>query len=171
MEYLQKLNEWVPVKDWEESHEIFSDGVKSIIRKTGKDVNLKIHVQRYENVTMNNGDLCKIKRFHRVIAMTYLPNPNNYPQVNHIDGNKLNNSLSNLEWCTGEQNRKHARENNLYPEGEWHPRAVIDNKTAEAIRVFSKENPKMSQTKVGEVFGVSQHTVSRVVTYSTYKKA
>ena len=45
---------------------------------------------------------------HRVVAMKYLPNPENKEEVNHIDGNKSNNSVSNLEWVTRSQNHQHA---------------------------------------------------------------
>jgi len=48
-------------------------------------------------------------RVHRLIAMAYLPNPNGLPQVNHIDGNRRNNVVSNLEWCTNKQNYENAR--------------------------------------------------------------
>mgnify|MGYP004653004915 FL=1 len=50
---------------------------------------------------------------HRIVAQTFLPNPNNYPIVNHIDGNKENNHVSNLEWCDAKHNNQHAWDTGL----------------------------------------------------------
>ena len=48
---------------------------------------------------------------HRLVALCFIPNPNNLPQVNHIDENKLNNTIGNLEWCTSEYNNNHGTRN------------------------------------------------------------
>lgn len=64
-------------------------------------------------VSLCKGGKAKTQSVHRVIANTFLENKNNYPDVNHKDGNKLNNNVDNLEWCTTKQNQIHAAVNGL----------------------------------------------------------
>lgn len=63
------------------------------------------------------GYLCvrapKIVKIHRLLAIHFIPNPRCFPVINHKDGNKLNNDLSNLEWCTIKHNAKHASDTGL----------------------------------------------------------
>lgn len=62
----------------------------------------------YYKVELYKDKISKVFWIHRLVAQTFLPNPDNKPQVNHKDGNKLNNILSNLEWVTVSENQIHA---------------------------------------------------------------
>lgn len=62
----------------------------------------------YHKVNLNKEKYKREYSIHRLVAMTYIDNPYNKPQVNHIDGNKSNNNINNLEWCTASENIIHA---------------------------------------------------------------
>jgi hypothetical protein len=67
----------------------------------------------YMKVYLCEKSQVKMKLVHRLVAEKYIPNPENKPQVNHIDGCKANNHVSNLEWCTASENAIHAFQNGL----------------------------------------------------------
>lgn len=69
----------------------------------------------YNKVDLYDGGERSSKRVHRLVAEAFIPNPDNKPEINHIDGNKLNNDISNLEWVTGSENMIHAYETGLVP--------------------------------------------------------
>ena len=84
------------------------------VSNKGNVVSHKRGVGRPLKVSHNNcgyqqvGDSGLARLVHRMVADTWIPNPNGYEQVNHIDGNKDNNSVENLEWATQSQNMRHA---------------------------------------------------------------
>jgi len=91
---------------------------------------------------------------HRLVALAFIPNPNNYKEINHIDGDKSNNSISNLEWCTRSENIRHAFDTGLKPgkKGEDNGRSKLSNEDIIEIR---KLKNKLGAPTVGEMFSVS----------------
>lgn len=71
----------------------------------------KKNEEGYIRITLRNGSFEKKMLLHRIVAEAFIPNPENKPQVNHIDSNKENNCVSNLEWITNKENRLHALKN------------------------------------------------------------
>ena len=77
--------------------------------KTNKFLKPKKEHNGYLRVTLiDEAGNCKMWFVHRLVAMTYIPNPENLPQVNHIDESKTNNCLQNLEWCTAQYNMEYS---------------------------------------------------------------
>ena len=67
--------------------------------------------RNYLAVTLSKQGKRKMYSLHRLVAETFIPNPNNYPCVNHLDENKQNNSVDNLEWCTYKYNCNYGTRN------------------------------------------------------------
>ena len=73
----------------------------------------RIKLNGYKVYTLSKNNIKQNFYAHRLVAEYFIPNPNNLPVVNHKDGNKLNNDVSNLEWVSYSQNTEHAHQNNL----------------------------------------------------------
>lgn len=105
---------WKDVKGYEGRYLISNFGnVQSV--KSGKL--LKVHTSHkgYVIVLLYKNQKSHTNQLHRLIAQAFIPNPNNLPQINHIDGNKQNNDISNLEWCDQHHNIKEAYRLGLMP--------------------------------------------------------
>lgn len=95
--------------------EVSDEGkVRSLLSGTPRVLKTQIDSKGYHRLRVTiDGDKHSYK-IHREVAKAFIPNPNNFPQVNHKDGNKNNNSVLNLEWVTNKDNAYHAIENGLW---------------------------------------------------------
>lgn len=93
-----------------------------------------------------------------MVAIAFIPNPNNLPQVNHKDGNKLNNEFDNLEWVDNKTNTKHGYDNNLYfSKKRSYPILVYDKHSKELLYRFD------SIRSLSEKLGLNRKTVSSIL--------
>lgn len=116
---------------------------------------------RYLLVQLCRHGKISTKRVHRLVALTYIPNPYNYPQVNHKDGNKQNNNVDNLEWCT-------VKENNLHMYEILCKVAKLDNfKVLEIREKYATCN--YTQKEIAEEYNVDPSLISFVVNHKIWK--
>ena len=108
----------------------------------------------YNMVALCNEGDSRSETVHRIVAEAFIPNPENKPCVNHIDGNKKNNHVSNLEWCTYSENINHAVETGLIPPGmkKDNIRIRIDDELKEKFKRHAQtEDKTMSEIVVNYI--------------------
>lgn len=101
---------------------------------------------------------------HRIVAITFIPNPENLPQVNHKDGNTHNNDVSNLEWVTPGDNQRHAYDIGLknLPKGEDNGRHVLTDE--EVLEIYQQLLNKVPLTELSFRYGVTTTQIGRIKT-------
>lgn len=108
----------------------------------------------------------------REVAKAFISNPNNLPQVNHKDGNKLNNNVENLEWISKSDNEKHAFANNLKTptKGELSGMSKLKNEDVKFIKQNYKPYDKVYGCHaLGRMFNVNSNTISSIIRGETWK--
>ena len=102
--------EWRDIKCYEGLYKVSNYGR---VKSTKNNIILKNIVSKgYFQVSLHNKGRKNFK-VHRLVGLIFIPNPKKLLEINHIDGNKLNNRIDNLEWCTRQENQIHAYETEL----------------------------------------------------------
>ncbi len=190
---------WKDIEEYEGLYQISNLGrvkrilfINNIISKPeNRILSNKLDNLGYVQVTLCKNGTRKYKRIHRLAAKAFLPNPNNLPCVNHKDGDKNNNRIDNLEWCTHSYNTKHALSNGLIDAnkikkarqknikkaqeishlqnvGETNCKSVLREKEVLEIRKIYSER-KMTQKQLAQQYGVHKDTISRIIHRETWK--
>jgi hypothetical protein len=110
----------------------------------------------YKRTQLNKDGKGKMYFSHRIVAEAFIENNDNLPQVNHIDGDKSNNIVTNLEWISRSDNQHHAYGTGLQQVGEKHARAKLTTEQVHYIRKnYVKSSHEFSTTALARKFGVT----------------
>ncbi len=118
----------------------------------------------YQMMTVNG----KLVYVHRYLAEKHIPNPDNKPCVNHIDGNPSNNSLDNLEWVTYLENAEHARENKLWGKNILTRRKLTLTQVEEIKNKYVPR--KYTMKKLADEYDVHYRTIWDIINNKSYTK-
>ena len=151
-----------PIQGYEELYLVSSDGdiiaLPRIVDNGYRKAHRKQHKMKqktcagvYKCVMLSKNGERKAYSVHRLVAQKYVPNPENKPQVNHIDGDKLNNHYTNLEWVTNAENRKHATVTGL----QW------SKLTLDEVR-YIKQHKDIKTRELADKFGVTRHCINKI---------
>ena len=152
---------WKDLKGFEDKYKISSDG--NLLNKNNNTrVNTRISKDGYVYVSLYYNKKTYIKTLHQLVAQTFVEKDNNNSlEINHKDGNKLNNNIDNLEWVTNKENIKHAWKNKLF------------ESVRKASKRYGKDNPnakKVCQIKnnaIVEVFDTIKEASIKTKTNKT----
>ena len=143
-------SEWKPIEGW--PYSVSDDGH---VRNDRTGHILKMHEMNrgYLDVLLCNNGISQNKTVHRLVAEAFIPNPECKPQVNHKDGNRLNNNVDNLEWLSLADNIRHGFENNLYKQN----KTTLESEDTGEIYTFR------SQTEAGAFLGRNRGYITGLV--------
>ena len=159
------IETWLPVPSYPKGYEVSSHGNVRSLYRGRRHLKPAVNRSGYQNVVLYSDEDGKPKTqaVHRLVAIAFVPNPNQLPWVNHIDGDKLNNSVSNLEWCSPSYNNKHAVVAGLKKpqRGERNGNSIFSDRERRVILRLGEIG--FSKTAIAEMFEAKPGTIQRII--------
>lgn len=148
------------------NYEISSDGhVLNII--TGKFLKQSDNGKGYLKIELFNNGKGKNLYIHRLVAEAFLLKYQQKCEVNHIDGNKYNNDITNLEWCSRQQNINHAVNNRLHNYGSKIGTSKLRNKDILKIRYLYKNG--IAEIELAKRYNITRRNINYIINYITWR--
>lgn len=174
--------EWKDIPGYEGLYQVSTTGIVKSYDKIRFDYRHPINGRLYKSIILRPLKLreyvgVRLTRnykeatypIHRLVALTFIPNPSNKPYVNHIDFNTLNNNVTNLEWCTQLENVHHTMKHGrmITPRGEQNGHAKIKDK--QVMKIVKMHRSGMTTTDIAKIFKVHRCSIGSIVFGRSFK--
>lgn len=171
------INEiWRPIIGYESMYQVNNIGrvrsVKTTYKKKRPYLSHHIDKYGYPYVILTSHSKSRCFRIHRLIAQAFIPNPENKPEIDHIDGNKMNFNIDNLRWCTRKENmnnvitKKRISISKMGKRPSIYTISKLKESSSKPLVVLSKEGNEIerfeSAVKASEIYGICQNWIRRV---------
>ena len=171
--------EWREIKGYEGYYEVSNIGNIRSIERYVNSKNKSIAFKKAKSIkSSKRGDYISVKlsreneektfSVHRLVALMFIPNPENKLEVNHIDGNKLNNFFSNLEWCTRSENEIHSYKNGLQSGRKGSKHHFTNLKEDDIIQMFLDLNKGLTRKEISIKYGLSYSNTCKILKGRTW---
>lgn len=165
---MDKVEIWAEIEGYSRRYQISNLGNFKTFYRKETITDCSGRKSKYKIVGLYNGKKRIHLKIHRIVAEHFIPNPNNYECVNHINGNKNDNRAENLEWCSYSYNTQHAIRTGLIKNiGE----GCRLHKLTKEQASFIKNDSKLSYTELSKIFKVTKQSIYYIKKGKSWKIA